>query len=383
MKFKKIAILGSTGSIGTQTLELVRDNLDKFGIYGITAFKNWKLLAHQINEFHPRVAVIGDQRHYELVKEAVTYKETELFWGKDAILNLVSDDSVDLVLNGLVGFAGFLPTLRAIKTGKRVALANKESLVVGGELIRQHIGDNENQIIPVDSEHSAIFQCLTGENKDRIEKLVLTASGGPFRSWSLERMKTVTVKQALHHPNWNMGAKITVDSATMMNKGLEVIEARWLFGIPASRIDTIVHPQSVVHSMVTFVDGSTKAQLGPPDMKVPILYALTYPDRIQTDLPRLDWSDIHKLTFEKVDLKRFPCIRLAREALESGGYAPVILNASNEIAVKRFLNEEIGYIDIARVIESCLEKLDISQPLNEETLLEMDSEARRLACTVK
>lgn len=381
MKFKKIAILGSTGSIGTQTLELVRLNLDKFGIYGITALKNWQLLVKQINEFRPRIAVIGDRRHLESIKNAVNHNETELRYGKSAIIELVQDDAVDVVLNGLVGFAGFLPTLEAIKAGKRVALANKESLVVGGELIRKYIGDNENQLIPVDSEHSAIFQCLTGENKERIEKLILTASGGPFRSWSYERMKNVTVSQALNHPNWNMGAKITVDSATMMNKGLEVIEARWLFDIPASRIDTIVHPQSVVHSMVTFVDGSTKAQLGPPDMKMPILYALTYPERIHTDLPRLDWSDIHKLTFEKVDIKRFPCIRLAREALTEGGYAPVVLNASNEIAVKRFLNEEIGYIDIAHVIESCLEKLDINQPLDEETLLEMDTEARRLAST--
>jgi len=377
-----IVLLGSTGSIGKQALELIRENKEKFKVYALTANASWKTLAQQINEFKPEYAVIADDTHYANLCGAVSHHETEILSGQDYLEELVTHDEVTLVLNSLVGFSGFMPTFTALEHNKRVALANKESLVVGGQLINESIRNKKDLLIPVDSEHSAIFQCLSGESKNQVEKLIITASGGPFRTWSYEQMKQITVEQALKHPNWNMGAKITIDSSTMMNKGLEVIEAYWLFGVPLSRIETVVHPQSIIHSMVQFIDGSTKAQMGPPDMKVPILYAMSYPERIEAATPRMDWSVEQEITFEPVDYKRFPCLKIAREALKMGGCAPAVLNASNEIAVQRFLNREITYIQIPNVIESSLSKLANGQKIDTNSLLEIDAETREFASSI-
>jgi len=377
-----IVLLGSTGSIGKQALELIRENKEKFKVYALTANASWKTLAQQINEFKPEYAVIADDTHYANLCGAVSHHETEILSGQDYLEELVTHDEVTLVLNSLVGFSGFMPTFTALEHNKRVALANKESLVVGGQLINERIRNKKDLLIPVDSEHSAIFQCLSGESKNQVEKLIITASGGPFRTWSYEQMKQITVEQALKHPNWNMGAKITIDSSTMMNKGLEVIEAYWLFGVPLSRIETVVHPQSIIHSMVQFIDGSTKAQMGPPDMKVPILYAMSYPERIEAATPRMDWSVEQEITFEPVDYKRFPCLKIAREALKMGGCAPAVLNASNEIAVQRFLNREITYIQIPNVIESSLSKLANGQKIDTNSLLEIDAETREFASSI-
>lgn len=377
-----IVLLGSTGSIGKQALELIRENKEKFKVYALTANASWKTLAQQINEFKPEYAVIADDAHYANLCGAVSHHETEILSGQDYLEELVTHDEVTLVLNSLVGFSGFMPTFTALEHNKRVALANKESLVVGGQLINERIRNKKDLLIPVDSEHSAIFQCLSGESNNQVEKLIITASGGPFRTWSYEQMKQITVEQALKHPNWNMGAKITIDSSTMMNKGLEVIEAYWLFGVPLSRIETVVHPQSIIHSMVQFIDGSTKAQMGPPDMKVPILYAMSYPERIEAATPRMDWSVEQEITFEPVDYKRFPCLRIAREALKMGGCAPAVLNASNEIAVQRFLNREITYIQIPNVIESSLSKLANGQKIDTNSLLEIDAETREFASSI-
>lgn len=377
-----IVLLGSTGSIGKQALELIRENKEKFKVYALTANASWKTLAQQINEFKPEYAVIADDAHYANLCGAVSHHETEILSGQDYLEELVTHDEVTLVLNSLVGFSGFMPTFTALEHNKRVALANKESLVVGGQLINESIRNKKDLLIPVDSEHSAIFQCLSGESKNQVEKLIITASGGPFRTWSYEQMKQITVEQALKHPNWNMGAKITIDSSTMMNKGLEVIEAYWLFGVPLSRIETVVHPQSIIHSMVQFIDGSTKAQMGPPDMKVPILYAMSYPERIEAATPRMDWSVEQEITFEPVDYKRFPCLKIAREALKMGGCAPAVLNASNEIAVQRFLNREITYIQIPNVIESSLSKLANGQKIDTNSLLEIDAETREFASSI-
>lgn len=379
---QNIALLGSTGSIGTQALDLIRANKERFRVYALTANANWKLLAYQINEFKPKFAVIANERFYDDLKDAVTHHETTILKGYDPILELVTYDDVTIVLNSLVGFAGFIPTINALENNKRVALANKESLVVGGQLIADRFENHQDLIIPVDSEHSAIFQCLQGESANQVEKLIITASGGPFRTWSYEQMKHISVDQALNHPNWNMGAKITVDSSTMMNKGLEVIEAYWLFNLPLDRIDTVVHPQSIIHSMVQFIDGSTKAQMGPPDMKVPILYALSYPKRIKAKTPRMDWSIEQQITFEPVNYKRFPCLKLAREAIEMGGTAPAVLNASNEVAVHRFLNKEITYIQIPKVIEASLEKMANGRLMDKDTLLEIDAETREVASSI-
>lgn len=382
MKQENLILLGSTGSIGTQTLDIVRSNSEKFHVSGLSAHSNWRLLAQQVDEFKPEYAVISNKEFYPDLKESVKHKATKLLAGHDEIINLVEQKSVSVVLNSLVGFAGFYPTLRAIRQGKKVALANKESLVVAGQIIKEALGSRKDLLIPVDSEHSAIFQCLVGESRKNVEKLIITASGGPFRTLDYEKMLSVTVEQALNHPNWNMGAKITIDSATMMNKGLEIIEAYWLFDIPLAKIEAVIHPQSIIHSMVTFRDGSTKAQLGPPDMKVPILYALSYPDRLSGNTQRMDWSKIHQLTFEPADYKRFPCLRLAREALKEGGCAPAILNASNEVAVQRFLNGEISYIQISKVVEKSLNKLANGQPVNEQTLFEIDNETRKVAQSI-
>ena len=377
-----LVILGSTGSIGDQALDIVREHPDRFRVLAISCNSSWEQLAEQVNEFQPKYALLCDESKMTSCQRAINHSETELFSGSENLLELAKLAEADVILNALVGFAGFEPTMAALKAGTKVALANKESLVVGGVLINQILNGNDGQLVPVDSEHSAMLQCLVGEPTETIEKLVITASGGPFRTWSKKQMQDITVEDALDHPNWSMGAKITIDSATMMNKGLEIIEAHWLFDIPISKIEPVVHPQSVIHSVVEFTDGSSKAQLGPPTMKVPILYALTYPERINLDAPRLDWKSAFDLTFEPVDYDRFPCLRLAMEAIKEGGLAPAILNAANEVAVERFLNKEISYVQIPEVIESCLGRLNNSGSISLESLKNIDNEARNLAKTI-
>lgn len=379
---KNIVILGSTGSIGVQTLDIIRQHSDQFRVKAISCNNSWQKLAGQINEFRPEYALMVQEENFSSLKEHVDHAETTLLQGHDELLQLAALEGTDIVLNSLVGYSGFEPTIEALKAGNKVALANKESLVVGGAIVRDIIGGQSDQLIPVDSEHSAMLQCLVGEPTDEVEKLIITASGGPFRTWTRKQMEQITVKEALDHPNWSMGSKITVDSSTMMNKGLEIIEAHWLFNIPLKRIEAVVHPQSIVHSVITFNDGSSKAQLGPPTMKVPILYALTYPDRTTLDVPRLDWQKAFDLTFEPVDYDRFPCLELALEAARMGGLAPAILNAANEIAVARFLNEEIMYIQIPDVIETCLSQLNNSGTLSLNTLKKIDEKARNLARTI-
>jgi 1-deoxy-D-xylulose-5-phosphate reductoisomerase len=382
LKQKKLVILGSTGSIGEQALDIVREHPDRFQVLAISCNNSWEKLAEQVNEFNPKYALLCNSDSLQECRKHINEKDTELLSGSDNLLALASLEEADVVLNSLVGFAGFEPTLEALKAGNKVALANKESLVVGGALINGLIKENRDLLIPVDSEHSAMLQCLVGEPMDTIEKLVITASGGPFRTFTKEQMQDITVADALDHPNWSMGAKITIDSATMMNKGLEIIEAHWMFDMPLSKIEAVVHPQSVIHSVVTFTDGSSKAQLGPPTMKVPILYALTYPERMELNAPRLDWESAFDLTFEPVDYDRFPCLRLATESIEVGGLAPAILNASNEVAVDRFLKEEITYIEIPGVIESCLEQLNNSETITLDSLKNIDQRARELAQTI-
>lgn len=374
-----IVILGSTGSIGEQALDIVREHPDRFNVLAITCNGSWKKLAEQIAEFVPQYALLCDESYTSEIREVTGDSNTELIFGKDKLAELASLPEADIILNALVGFAGFEPTVEALKTDKKVALANKESLVVGGAMINELLEQHNGKLIPVDSEHSAIFQCLVGENHGDIEKLIITASGGPFRSWSREEMKSITVDEALDHPNWAMGAKITVDSATMMNKGLEVVEAHWLFDLPLEKLEAVIHPQSIIHSVVTFVDGSSKAQLGPPTMKVPILYALTYPDRINLEVERLDWKEAFELTFEPVDYQKFPCFKLALDALKEGGNAPAILNAANEIAVQRFLDEEISYIQIFSVIEKCLESVTEPFAKSVEGFKQVDTITRNLA----
>jgi 1-deoxy-D-xylulose-5-phosphate reductoisomerase len=378
---QRLAILGSTGSIGTQALEIVRQHPDKFEVVVLTANTNVDLLAQQINEFKPKHGLICKDILFKNLKEKVTV-DTKLHSGQSNLTRFVVLDEVDTVLNSLVGFAGFEPTYQAIQAGKKVALANKESLVVGGELIIDALKNSVSELIPVDSEHSAMLQCIVGEPEERIEKIIITASGGPFRDLTFEEMQKVTKDQALKHPNWEMGAKITIDSSTMMNKGLEIIEAHWLFGLPIEKIEPVIHPQSIIHSIVTYVDGSSKAQLGPPDMKVPIIYALTYPDRLPLETPRMDWSVAQELTFHPVDFDRFPCVKLAMETVETGGAAPAILNAANEVAVQRFLNEEIGYIDIAKIVEKSLDKLSNGADITFESLKEIDLETRAYASRI-
>jgi 1-deoxy-D-xylulose-5-phosphate reductoisomerase len=379
---QKLAILGSTGSIGTQVLEVVRQHPDKFEIVALTANGNWKLLAEQINEFTPEVGLICNESHYSDLKQAVN-SDTNLLSGIQNLVEIATLESCDTVLNSLVGFAGFIPTVEALKAGKKVALANKESLVVGGEIIRNILDEYSGTLIPVDSEHSAMLQSIVGEKHENIEKIIITASGGPFRDFTKEQMKGVTLEQALDHPNWDMGAKITVDSATMMNKGLEIIEAKWLFDISVSKIEPVIHPQSIIHSIVTFTDGSSKAQLGPPDMKVPIIYALTYPDRLKLKTPRMDWTQAQELTFSPVEYGKFPCLKLAIESIETGGVAPAVLNAANEVAVKRFLDKEIKYIDIPKIVEECLEKIGSGYEVNIDSLIEINKETRDLAAQIK
>lgn len=378
MKKQRLVILGSTGSIGTQVLEVVRQHPDKFEIIALSANNNWEEFAVQIQEFRPKVAVICNQNHFKDLNDEIN-TDTEILSGADQLISLVQRDDVDTILNSLVGFSGFIPTIEALKANKKVALANKESLVVGGEIINEIIKNGTGSLVPVDSEHSAMLQSIVGEQPASIEKIIITASGGPFKNYTLDQLKNVTVEQALNHPNWDMGAKITIDSATMMNKGLEIIEAKWLFDIPVSKIEPVIHPQSIIHSIVTFVDGSSKAQLGPPDMKVPIIYALTFPERIALNTPRMDWTLNHELTFNPVDYNKFPCLSLAMQSIEMGGAAPAILNAANEVAVKRFLNKEISYISIPKIIDDCLNKIELSTNITTSSLIEIDKETREYA----
>lgn len=377
-----IVILGSTGSIGEQALDIVREHPDRFNVVAISCNGSWEILADQINKFKPSYALICEKEAAENLKERIGETETEIISDSDKLSELASLPEADIILNALVGFSGFEPTIEALKAGKKVALANKESLVVGGALINDLLTEYLGQLLPVDSEHSAIFQCLVGEQEKDIEKLIITASGGPFRTWTREQMNSITVEQALDHPNWSMGAKITIDSATMMNKGLEVIEAHWLFNLPLSKIKAVIHPQSIIHSVVTFVDGSSKAQLGPPTMKVPILYALTYPNRINLEVERLDWEQAINLNFEPVDYEKFPCFKLALEAIKEGGNAPAVLNAANEVAVQRFLNNEISYIQIPAVIEKCLSKIEEPFEKSVPSFKQVDTKTRMLALTI-
>jgi len=361
MSIKRIAILGSTGSIGTQALDVIEANPDIFSAEVLTAQNNADLLIEQAIKFKPKVVVIGNEALKDRVTSALSSLPIQVYSGDAALVSVVESDTIDMVLTAMVGYAGLLPTIHAIKAGKNIALANKETLVVAGELITNLAKENNVSIYPVDSEHSAIFQCLAGEENNSIEKIILTASGGPFRGKDRNFLSAVTKQQALKHPNWSMGAKITIDSATLMNKGLEVIEAKWLFDLTASQIDVIVHPQSIIHSMVQFEDGSMKAQMGLPDMKLPIQYALHYPYRLKSSFPRFDFAAYPSLTFEKPDLETFRNLAVAYQALEKGGNAACIVNAANEIAVEAFLCDKISFLEISDVIIECVAKISYIQ----------------------
>ena len=372
-----LCILGSTGSIGTQTLEIVRLFPERFRVRALTAGSNAEVLIEQARAFRPACVALADATQVETVRQALRGTGIEVLEGEEGLCAVARRDDVDTVVAAVVGFAGLAPVLAAIRAGKTIALANKETLVVAGALVNEQVHRHGATLIPIDSEHSAIFQCLVGEAPERVESLILTASGGPFRTRPPDTFDAITPAEALDHPNWSMGAKITIDSATMMNKGLEVIEARWLFDVAADRIDVLVHPQSIIHSMVTFVDGSTKAQLGVPDMKVPIQYALSYPERWPAPHERLDWSTLHCLDFEVPDLETFPCLRLAYEALAVGGTAPAVLNAANEEAVRLFLEGDIRFTDIPRIIEGALGRHAASEVHAYDVLLRADAAARR------
>lgn len=373
---KRIAILGSTGSIGTQALEVIQEHPDKFAVEVLTAGNNVQLLIQQAKIFKPNVVVIENENHYSTLQDALGNLDIQIYAGKEAINQIAEMGSIDMVLVAIVGFAALSPTLRAIESGKQIAIANKETFVVAGELVTKKAREMGVNLYPIDSEHSAIFQCLIGEFHNPIEKIILTASGGPFRGKSKDFLSKVTPKDALKHPNWEMGAKITIDSASMMNKGLEVIEAHWLFGLDAKQIEVLVHPQSIVHSMVQFTDGSIKAQMGLPDMKLPIQYALAYPNRLENSFPRLDFSKYPSLTFEQADVQNFRNLALAYEALEKGGNMPCILNAANEVAVDAFLKEKIGFLKISELIERCMFHLPQINHPNFDELLQSDIETR-------
>jgi len=376
---KNIAILGSTGSIGTQALEVIDGNPELFRAYVITAQSSADLLIAQALKFNPEYAIICDHSKYSYVKDTLGQTKVKVLAGIDAITDMVTHADIDMVLTAMVGFAGLAPTMAAIKAGKDIALANKETLVVAGELVTGLAKKHGVKILPVDSEHSAIFQCLAGEENNPVEKVILTASGGPFRGKDLEFLSHVVREDALKHPNWVMGAKITIDSATLMNKGLEVIEAKWLFGLEREQIDVIVHPQSIVHSMVQFEDGSIKAQMGLPDMKLPIQYAFSYPARLKNGFKRLNFADYPNLTFEKADIKTFRNLAIAFEALNQGGTMPCIVNAANEVAVKGFLDNHIGFLAMSSVIETCMEKIAYTAQPGLDDYLNTDKETRIFA----
>ncbi len=370
-----VFILGSTGSIGVNTLNVIRNFPDRFNVSALTVNSNIQLLLEQINEFKPELVVVKEKNAAEKVKLQLP-ANCKLLVGVDGLINAASGLEYDIFVGAMVGFAGLAPTIEAIKRGKRIALANKETLVVAGEVVNNYCKEYGAEIIPVDSEHSAIFQCLVGENIDEVEKLIITASGGPFLNKDKSFFENATVNEALNHPNWKMGNKVTIDSATMMNKGLEVIEAHWLFGLSTEIIDVVIHPQSIIHSMVQFRDGSIKAQLGLPDMKLPIQYALTYPERLQNDFERTNIPEIGTLNFYEPDFEKFECLKLAFDVLEAGGTAPCVLNAANEIAVEKFLNREIRFSRIPVLIEKALEKIGNHQLLNLDTIFDCDTETR-------
>ncbi|MFN3341537.1 MAG: 1-deoxy-D-xylulose-5-phosphate reductoisomerase [Flavobacteriales bacterium] len=376
---KGIAVLGSTGSIGTQALQVIAEHPNTFSLEVITANRNADLLIEQALKFDPNTVVITDITLYQKVKDALSHTDIKVFAGEQSLCDVVTMSSIDVVLTAMVGYSGLPPTIAAIKAGKDIALANKETLVVAGALITRLSKENQVNIYPVDSEHSAIFQCMAGEFHNPIEKIYLTASGGPFRGKKAEELKSVTKAQALKHPNWEMGAKITIDSASLMNKGLEVIEAKWLFGLKDEQIDVIVHPQSIIHSIVQFNDGSMKAQMGLPDMRLPIQYALTYPDRLNSSFERFNFMDYPQLTFEQADRATFRNLDLAFLAMKKGGNTACVLNAANEIAVQAFLEEKIGFLDIARINETCMEKVDFIKDPALEDYISTNLTTRRIA----
>ena len=378
---KRLAILGSTGSIGTQTLDVVRRHPDLYEVYAICANRSVDLLVEQAREFRPEVVCIADESLYEALSSqlsAISF-QGKIWAGADSIADMVTMPSIDIVVAAMVGYAGLRPTIEAIRAGKTIALANKETLVVAGEIICELAQKHHAPILPVDSEHSAIFQSLVGEDRNEIEKILLTASGGPFRTYSLEQMRTVTAADALRHPNWEMGAKITIDSASMMNKGFEVIEAKWLFGVPVEKVEVVVHPQSIVHSAVQFADGAIKAQLGAPDMRLPIQYALSFPERLAADFPRADLFALKDLTFERPDLERFPNLGLAYEAMRRGGTVPCVLNAANEVANLAFREGRCGFLQMSDIISETMAKAAYIAKPTYEDYVACDAEARRIA----
>ena len=376
---RQIAVLGSTGSIGTQALDVIRSHTDLFEVYALTANRNVELLIKQAREFLPEMVVIADEQKYSRLKEALNDLPIKVWAGEDALSQVVQAEPVQMVLTAMVGYSGLKPTLSAIGAGKAIALANKETLVVAGELVSRLAEEKQVPILPVDSEHSAIFQCLAGESNNPIEKIILTASGGPFRTFSQEQLAHVSSKEALKHPNWNMGAKITIDSATLMNKGFEMIEAKWLFGLTTEQIQIVVHPQSIIHSMVQFRDSSIKAQMGLPDMRLPIQYALAYPMRIDSDFERLDFSQYPSLTFEEPDRNKFRCLELAYRAVQKGGNMPCVLNAANEIVVAGFLEDKIGFPAMSEIIEQTMEEVSFIASPSLDDYIQTDAEARKKA----
>ena len=379
---KRIAILGSTGSIGTQTLEVIAQNPEHFEVEVLTANNNIGLLIDQAKKYQPNVVVISNSCHYDELTEALKNDPIKVYAGREALQQVVQMDTIDVVVTAMVGYSGLIPTCNAIKAGKHIALANKETMVVAGEIINQLAIENKVNIYPVDSEHSAIFQCLVGEFNNEVEKIYLTASGGPFRGFSMEQLANVTKDDALKHPNWDMGAKITIDSASMMNKGFEIIEAKWLFGLKPEQIDVVVHPQSIIHSIVQFCDGSMKAQMGLPDMKLPIQYALSFPERLPSAFKRFSFLDYPKLTFEQPNTKNFRNLALAFEALNQGGNMPCILNAANEVVVQAFLNDKISFLQMPEIIEQTMGKATYLKSPNLEDYIQTDKETRILTSAI-
>lgn len=374
---RRIALLGSTGSMGTQSLEVIAQYPELLQLEVIAAHSSADLLIQQARQYKPNMVVVVQEKAYEKVKEALVDEDIKVFGGEQSLCDVCEMECVDMVLSCIVGVAGLRPAYHALECGKPLALANKETLVVAGELMTKISSARQAPILPVDSEHSAIFQCLSGEHHSAIEKIIITASGGPFRGYTAAQLQEVTLAKALKHPNWNMGPKVTIDSSTLMNKGLEVIEAKWLFDVPIDMIEPVIHPQSIVHSMVQFVDGSVKAQLGMPDMKLPIQYALTYPYRLENQLPRMDFSQCSQLTFEEPDRQTFPCLELAFEASRQGGDRPCVMNAANEVAVQLFLQEKIRYVEIPKIIEKALATMPYSLPQSVDEYLEVDKETKR------
>ncbi|MCQ2066041.1 MAG: 1-deoxy-D-xylulose-5-phosphate reductoisomerase [Bacteroidaceae bacterium] len=379
---KQIAILGSTGSIGSQALDVVAANPDLYEVYALTANNSVGKLISQARRFMPEAVVIANEAHYVTVRDALADLPVKVYAGADALCQVVTAGPIDIVLASMVGFAGLRPTIEAIKAGKTIALANKETLVVAGELVTALANQYRVPVLPVDSEHSAIFQCLHGEMENEVEKIILTASGGPFRKMTIQQLATVTKEQALKHPNWDMGAKITIDSASMMNKGFEVIEAKWLFGVSYDRIQVVVHPQSVIHSMVQYSDGAVKAQLGAPDMHLPIQYALSYPTRLRSDFPRVDFTKIGSLTFEEPDMERFRNLALAYRALQAGGSMPCVLNAANEVCVAAFLHDRIGFLQMSDVIGRTMDMVPFEKTPSLDDYIRIDAESRKVASSL-